>query len=165
MADGGFAEWKQAYWLPRIYDGETHGIGYIRLDPTRASSSVPPGGAKVAAPVAVRTAADDAPATPAPATPAAAAPATWVAPSVSSFSGQPKFVRLREDIEEEGIPRQRVLNNPDSPIKEMLAPRGSFSNELTTYLQWAGVVALFVLLVVFLATGTPPGAPDGALAD
>ena len=47
----------------------------------------------------------------------------------------------------------------------MLAPRGSFSNELTTYLQWAGVVALFVLLVVFLATGTPPGAPDGALAD
>ena len=83
----------------------------------------------------------------------------------SSFSGQPKFVRLREDIEEEGIPRQRVLNNPDSPIKEMLAPRGSFSNELTTYLQWAGVVALFVLLVVFLATGTPPGAPDGALAD
>ena len=48
---------------------------------------------------------------------------------------------------------------------EMLAPRGSFSNELTTYLQWAGVVALFVLLVVFLATGTPPGAPDGALAD
>ena len=30
---------------------------------------------------------------------------------------------------------------------------------------WAGVVALFVLLVVFLATGTPPGAPDGALAD
>ena len=27
------------------------------------------------------------------------------------------------------------------------------------------VVALFVLLVVFLATGTPPGAPDGALAD
>ena len=43
-ADGGFAEWKQAYWLPRIYDGETHGIGYIRLDPTRASSSAPPGG-------------------------------------------------------------------------------------------------------------------------
>ena len=167
-ADGGFAEWKQAYWLPRIYDGETHGIGYIRLDPTRASSSAPPGqggGAKVVAPVAVRTAADDAPATPAPATPAAAAPATWVAPSVSSFSGQPKFVRLREDIEEEGIPRQRVLNNPDSPIKEMLAPRGSFSNELTTYLQWAGVVALFVLLVVFLATGTPPAAADGALAD
>ena len=70
-----------------------------------------------------------------------------------------------EDIEEEGIPRQRVLNNPDSPIKEMLAPRGSFSNELTTYLQWAGVVALFVLLVVFLATGTPPAAPDRALAD
>ena len=103
-------------------------------------------------PVGVRTAADD-------------APATWVAPSVSSFSGQPKFVRLREDIEEEGIPRQRVPNNPDSPIKEMLAPRGSFSKELTTYLQWAGVVALFVLLVVFLATGTPPGAPDGALAD
>ena len=79
---------------------------------------------------------------------------------MSSFSGQPKFVRLREDIEEDTA--QRVLNNPDSPIKEMLAPRGSFSNELTTYLQWAGVVALFVLLVVFLATGTPPAAPDGA---
>ena len=85
--------------------------------------------------------------------------------SANQSCGQPKFVRLREHIEEEGIPRQRVLNNPDSPIKEMLAPRGSFSNELTTYLQWAGVVALFVLLVVFLATGTPPAAPDGALAD
>ena len=31
-SDGGFKEWRERYWLPRVYDGRAEGGGHIRFD-------------------------------------------------------------------------------------------------------------------------------------
>ena len=39
--DGGFSEWKNTFWLPRVFDGISHGPGGVRMDPNMSKGKEP----------------------------------------------------------------------------------------------------------------------------